>query len=629
MNYEKKNYYMRLASIYIPSETLPHIFGENHNGQTINLGAKYIYTFEEDSNGDINLKDKMKNEKFIETFWLNNINLVSAIVGENGTGKTTILNLLREPYSYCKYIYEDPNSDDYIITDNSEVNEVISSFLNINQSDSENGNFKDLSKYQMMIDDTEYENLDLTTLLELHNSENLKRWIKFIELKNLSVLLEEMSLPEFDKIKIKIHSISIDEYQTSYRFRPFFNELKERIGLERTKREQAELDRLNLKKVEDIRSSRANQKIKLELEIISRVIFKTQNILESSGNKYLEEGFLKNNYTIKSNEFINQPSTKDAFYWFLENSFIQLKQKSEKILFPIIEIKTLIETLLSYIPESKEIDNWTEFDVSFTQALEIIKAYENFLLAFKDKFSYDKKVLMSFSPSKNLSSGEKGLYDLFSVLNDLNYKTENNIHTNYSIFSKRKKTSDNLLILLDEADLGFHPEWKKKYVNIIQQVIPFIFKNKNVQIIITTHDPLTLSDFPNNNVVYLFKNNKKTEILDYDSKQRPTKTFGANISDLLADSFFVNDGLIGDFAKGSIEKTIIWINNNKDPKDRNGEFFTKELEYHKKIILIIDEPIVKIKLSEMISELDDNVDFQKQILDDEIAFLTNKRGKLK
>jgi len=34
---------MRLAAIYIPSEVLPHIFGKNHNGQTINLGGKYIY----------------------------------------------------------------------------------------------------------------------------------------------------------------------------------------------------------------------------------------------------------------------------------------------------------------------------------------------------------------------------------------------------------------------------------------------------------------------------------------------------------------------------------------------------------------------------------------------------------
>ena len=59
------------------------------------------------------------------------------------------------------------------------------------------------------------------------------------------------------------------------------------------------------------------------------------------------------------------------------------------------------------------------------------------------------------------------------------------------------------------------------------------------------------------------------------------------------------------------------------------ESFEKELEYNKKVISIIDEPVVKIKLSEMISELEDKNDFQMQILDDEIKFLTNKRDKLK
>lgn len=140
---------------------------------------------------------------------------------------------------------------------------------------------------------------------------------------------------------------------------------------------------------------------------------------------------------------------------------------------------------------------------------------------------------------------------------------------------------------------------------------------------------MTLSDFPNNNIVYLFKNNQKTEVLDYDSKKRPTKTFGANISDLLADSFFVDNGLIGDFAKIKIEETIKWINKNSDAKNRDKDLFFKEIKYHKQIISIIDESIVKIKLSEMISELEDKNDFQKQILSDEIEFLTNKRDNLK
>lgn len=622
---------MRLSAIYIPSGVLTHIFGEDHSGQTINLGGKYIYTFEENAKDQVFLKDKKENTKFIENFWLNNIQLVSAIVGENGTGKTTILNSLREHSSFCKFIYEVQGSDKYIISDNAEVNEIIyySAFFNINQSNSENENFRDLSKYQMMLDDTEHENLDLTTLLELHNSENLKRWIKFIELKDVNNFLEKISLPTFDKIKIKVHTIHIDHHDTSYRFRPFFEALKNRIENERTKREQAELDRLNLTKIEEIRQSKATQRIKLELEIISRIILKTQNILERSGNKYLQEGYINDGKTTDSKEFKEAPDSKNAFYWFLENSYIQLSKESDKILFPIKEIKNLIETILSYLPENKDIDNWTEFNVNFSQALEINKAYESFLLAFRDNFAYDKKVLMSFSPSRNLSSGEKGLYDLFSVLNDFNFRAENKIHEDYSIFNKRKKLSDNFLLLLDEADLGFHPEWKKRYINIIQQVIPFIFKDRNIQIIITTHDPLTLSDIPNNNIVYLYKTtNGKTELLEQLSKQRPTKTFGANISDLLADSFFVNDGLIGDFAKEKIEKTIEWINNNKESKNRNADTFSKELDYHKKVILIIDEPVVKIKLSEMISELEDANNFQRQVLDDEIRFLTEKRDKL-
>lgn len=619
---------MILAAIYIPNEILPHIFGKAHKGQTINFGGKYIYKFGEDSNYEIQLIEKKENKQFINFFWLNNIQLISAIVGENGTGKTTILNSFRFLYPSCKFIYESIEGEDYILSDSPEKNEIIyySSFLNINQSYSENANFKDLSKYQLMIDDTNNENLDLTTLLELHNSENLKRWIKFIEFKNKNVLLKKISLPKFDRIKVKLNYFHIDPYQTSRNFRPFFETLKEKINNERIEREQEIINKFGIDKFQE---KKAGNKIRLELEVISRLISKTQNILESSGNKYLEEGFIIDGKTINDLEF-KRADSKTAFYWFLKNSFIQLSvtKKSKKILFPIKEIKNLLETILSYLPENENIENWNEFDVNFNQALSIIEAYEKFLLAFKDNFEYDKKVLFSFSPSKNISSGEKGLYDLFSVLYDHNYKFENDLHRDFNFFIENQSIKDNFLIILDEADLGFHPEWKKKYLDIIQKVIPIIFKNKKIQIIISTHDPLTLSDLPNNNIVYLIKDDGCTKILQLDDKQRPNKTFGANISNLLEDSFFVNGGLIGDFAKEKIEDTIKWINKNKDLKNRHIKFFKEELNHHKKVISIIDEPIVKIKLSEMISELEENNNFQMQILTDEINFLTNKRNKL-
>jgi len=82
--------------------------------------------------------------------------------------------------------------------------------------------------------------------------------------------------------------------------------------------------------------------------------------------------------------------------------------------------------------------------------------------------------------------------------------------------------------------------------------------------------------------------------MDYDNVDRPPKTFGANISDLLADSFFVEDSLIGDFAKDKINKVIDWLTDEDKKEDADG--------YYKVLIELIDEPIVQSKLNEMYKE---------------------------
>jgi len=42
------------------------------------------------------------------------------------------------------------------------------------------------------------------------------------------------------------------------------------------------------------------------------------------------------------------------------------------------------------------------------------------------------------------------------------------------------------------------------------------------------------------------------------------ETFGANIHSLLSHGFFMNDGLIGDFAKEKINKAIEYLNKKKN-----------------------------------------------------------------
>ncbi|MCT4663899.1 MAG: ATP-binding protein [Flavobacteriales bacterium] len=218
------------------------------------------------------------------------------------------------------------------------------------------------------------------------------------------------------------------------------------------------------------------------------------------------------------------------------------------------------------------------------------------------------------------------MYELFASFLDLKRKIDLKIESEgmgseYSHF-------DHYVILLDEADLGFHPQWKKKFVSLINRGLPKIFEEKKLQIIFTTHDPLTLSDIPKQNIIYLRKDKDSglTKILSEEDKVH-MKSFGANIHDLLSDSFFIDDGLIGDFAKSKIKEVIDWINDNEKISDskKESEKFKTELEKYQKTIEIIDDKIIRLKLAEMISELISKDDFYNKVIDDEIEFLKNKK----
>ena len=128
---------------------------------------------------------------------------------------------------------------------------------------------------------------------------------------------------------------------------------------------------------------------------------------------------------------------------------------------------------------------------------------------------------------------------------------------------------------------------------------------RKIQIIISTHDPLTLSDIPNYNIVYIdrIKNEKSDIVHISEGDSKPKQSFGANVHDLLANSFFLEDGLMGDFAKDKIEKTIEWLGKKlksiQENTDANLDEVQSVKQYHLAIINIIDEPLLKHKLEEM------------------------------
>ncbi|MFI3124112.1 ATP-binding protein [Streptococcus suis] len=213
-----------------------------------------------------------------------------------------------------------------------------------------------------------------------------------------------------------------------------------------------------------------------------------------------------------------------------------------------------------------------------------------------------------------LSSGELGLLrsfaNLYSAKLALLRKTPRGID------------QENFLILLDEVDLGMHPEWQRKWVSTALPIIEKIFDNKHLQIIITTHSPIFLSDIYKENIIYLSKENTEYE------NNKFNKTFGQNIYTLYKNSFFLNR-LMGEYAYKSIEDTFEYLNFkiNSDSKGIRPESLFKELSDNlqkktaQKIIESVGEPIIANQLKEL---------FNRAFLEnkDEIEEIKDKITKL-
>ena len=351
-------------------------------------------------------------------------------------------------------------------------------------------------------------------------------------------------------------------------------------------------------------------------------------------NTVLEEGFIEGG----EDQFLENSNGKnalDSFFQFLDLHFYSMNPGGGKHkILPVDETKDLITRLYQVISDLEAVDdrdhsffNWSEkaFYLDEESTKEFLELQVNFLSkvdlyygTIKNKEGSDYfegnrvEELMNFEPSnRKLSSGENALLNFYSRI--YNYFKKNLFEVPFF-----KDLPKNYLLLLDEADLGFHPMWKKKYVKSCLSFLLRFFQylKVDIQVVFTTHDPLTISDIPNYNIIYLNYESGKSSVLN--ELEKPQKSFGANITDLLADSFFISDGLIGDFANDKIQELIKWLSNIEDKE--NGQ-------YYKQLISIIDERVVQSKLIEMYDEKM-QTSLQRAFIENQIKELEDKLKKL-
>jgi hypothetical protein len=655
---------MKLVAIYIKEHE--YLIDKP---KVINLGGEYLYDFKE-IDTTINVSRK-RNENYIEGFFnitdsKSNLSLISAIVGKNGAGKSSLMNVLRSkfvknknslPYSKTILLVEN-NLDSYPIILQSDFKKVVlvgstdkgetligdlKTYLTSNVQTiyysphfdfKYNLDFDEIDDYDISFDKTLEEDLqDLKNKdtsssgwnyppnQELVFKNSLRQLLFFSSnlVKKKNIFKNIFDLPEHGLSKLFFRGHKREkEWNTPRAFRSPLRIIKEKLEKENNKWSEIELQI-------DI------NKYLLKRNLISNILSVIERQMEKR-NDHLSDGEISfKNFKEETNDL----DAYNSFLWFIKKSKIKLGSN----VFDAFHSKSINELFEKLYKHIEEIDNeyFVESDslqIEPLKVLELLKLHKEFLqnlFAYYGKLGGFKKEEALFEKSnkidgfinyipigKSLSSGENALLNLFSRIYTF-------IEDNLSEKPQSLPVKKHYIILLDEADLAFHPTWKKKFIKSIVSSIPYFFENikepPSIQIIFTSHDPLTLSDIPKENIVYLNKDaNYKMIIVDSAIK----KSFGANITDLLADSFFVEDGLIGEFAKMKIENTIQWLNENKDPVKRNTDF-TAEFEYHKKNIAIIDEPIMRIKLSEMLDELVEGKEFQKAMLQKEIDFLIERK----
>jgi energy-coupling factor transporter ATP-binding protein EcfA2 len=134
----------------------------------------------------------------------------------------------------------------------------------------------------------------------------------------------------------------------------------------------------------------------------------------------------------------------------------------------------------------------------------------------------------------------------------------------------------NIVFLIDEGEANFHPEWQRRYLKTLIEWIELIMeklkkddKIKHIpkfQILLSTHSPFVACDLPKNNMVCLkLKEKKNTDYFKSvnvcDISEKENIGIGANIIDLLKDGFFI-DSTVGAFATKKIEEIVKEIREN-------------------------------------------------------------------
>jgi len=412
--------------------------------------------------------------------------------------------------------------------------------------------------------------------LELHKFSNIRRQFE-LSFSNIAEI-SKVNIPKTINIVFHRNHFNPKEGQRNLTFdsEDIFNHLDKLVTEEFKKLNdiiQSYRQRNGEEKNFSYRNSIEYKKIlaeKLKVEFTYSLI---HNFFRNLSDHYNENIGIKLENIQGSNLF-------ERTFYFFEN------QKWHSKRFGNVKCGLLYSSILGLIDEVDLVeypieDNVNYFTTDNTGGVTVLSNYETYITSIP----YDhKKNFISFS-WRNISSGENALLDLYARLL---FAKKERLKPKEKADGKNKKF---IYILIDEGELGFHPKWQSEYLFNLLNFITYCFAEYLVQVIVTSHSPFVVSDLPKNNLIFLEKNKENGECNVTSLGQQ--ETFASNIHTLFSDQFFMKDSVIGKYAQTKLHDELEpLLNKNKQQLD---------IVRLKKIINTIGDPFIKEKLIDILN----------------------------
>lgn len=575
---------------------------------SINLSSRFVFEME-----ILNLNRPyhsrvltiMENPDYIPDFFeKSNVKNVTAIIGKNGAGKSSILKYIRHHLpsgidrdfqeDIIAYEIEEANESVFYLVYPDHLGLVIHDMTKL---------FTIQSFGDIPIESLQFEAIPLANYIHysyfLEYNEDVKNYTGLVNISTTAYLaaarnrIIEENLGNKNvqsQLLVKtsdLQNLYLDEVARAIQF--LGAEDSKRLPFDRPTELTVEINMDDSIYFEDNKKQQDTDDLLQEL-------FK-RNISQRKESRFIDNLLLAIfvNFQIDEKKYsVNNPST----YWVSLNEtesardyilrfFEEMKEYKVRIENDDVRI-TRYELLCGLVPEFIEFIEGlierkiikissaeaTQFNLPLTdETEEIFQRLRNFYLKVKGVSTF-----FNFR-WRSLSTGEQSYLSFMSRFYHIKH------HEHHTL-------QRNLVIMIDEGDACYHPEWQRRFFNLTLDYLSRLFAEHSIQLIFTANTPFLSSDLPKSNVLFIEKIGKRTSL--YHSKENNRiETFAANIHTLYSDSFYMDGILIGEFAKNKLDKIIKYLNNKK---------VTKRDEYYLKTIQLIGEPVLRRKLLDMWGE---------------------------